>query len=621
MDDSELLVIVNRIITKTQSEEDEKILLELFPTEDGIVGILKKLARRHPFKNPIRSAIAEDTPLAEGIYQMLFGLDGKPICHHGMLKSFSKTKLEYTFCGSSCKCKGEYLAQNYRNKSEEDRSLIRARHAAVMEERYGTKTYLTSDHYREKLQNELGVDNIAKATATKEKTRKTNEKRYGGHHARLTRAKTEKTNLERYGATAPMASEDIKSKAKTTSLDRYGGHPMKNDEVRARHANAIANVDRAAAVEKSRQTNLERRGAWPAQVPEIREKLKKTNIERYGGHPQQQDFSEKTRDIILDATAFSEFMKDRSYAIAALELDVNQKTIHNYCKKYGIDRTHSSSYEEEIAAFLISNGVSFKKNDRTIIRPKELDFVLPDFSLAIEFNGLYYHSEEMVGKTYHAEKLSACENAGLRLLSINEDEWVYANGPVRHKILNLLGKSEKGVGARKLAIRAIDHGEAYRFFDQHHIQGRPGTLLASYGAYWGDTLVGAMAFNAQRKTGEVELIRFCSDGKVYPGMFSKLFKEAVSNHDWRQVISFADRRYSRGEVYENNGFEFVSIASPDYRYFKQLKTYHKSTFTKKKIEKRFGIIMEDTTERQAMETLGYSRIYDCGKLKYLWKRN
>ncbi|MFW6130771.1 MAG: hypothetical protein ACOC56_06250, partial [Atribacterota bacterium] len=53
----------------------------------------------------------------------------------------------------------------------------------------------------------------------------------------------------------------------------------------------------------------------------------------------------------------------------------------------------------------------------------ELDIYLPDFNIAIEYNGLYWHSE-LNGKdrNYHLNKTNICENENIQLIHIFEDE-------------------------------------------------------------------------------------------------------------------------------------------------------------------------------------------------------
>jgi hypothetical protein len=113
-----------------------------------------------------------------------------------------------------------------------------------------------------------------------------------------------------------------------------------------------------------------------------------------------------------------------------------------------------------------------------------LDFYLPDHCIALEFNGLYWHSTaRRPDKMYHRRKYEACRDAGVRLVMINEDEWLQRGHAVRGRILNLIGRSERGVGARKLLVQEISGQEANQFFDQYHIQGATGSIGYAIGDF------------------------------------------------------------------------------------------------------------------------------------------
>lgn len=68
--------------------------------------------------------------------------------------------------------------------------------------------------------------------------------------------------------------------------------------------------------------------------------------------------------------------------------------------------------------------------DRQIVRPKELDIVLPEIKLAIEFNGDYWHSDKfmeenhgMASLDYHLRKQYAARKAGYNLVFVWESDW------------------------------------------------------------------------------------------------------------------------------------------------------------------------------------------------------
>ena len=64
------------------------------------------------------------------------------------------------------------------------------------------------------------------------------------------------------------------------------------------------------------------------------------------------------------------------------------------------------------------------ENDRTVIKPNELDIYLPELKLALEYNGEYWHDEIKKRKPgYHKEKQKACEKKGIKLIEVWDSEW------------------------------------------------------------------------------------------------------------------------------------------------------------------------------------------------------
>ena len=88
-------------------------------------------------------------------------------------------------------------------------------------------------------------------------------------------------------------------------------------------------------------------------------------------------------------------------------------------------RNHGTSKQErEFIEFCREYFPNLKSNDKALIG-KELDIVIPEIKLAIEYNGLYWHS--INGSKYklgqHLSKTQSCEKLGYRLLYVWEDEW------------------------------------------------------------------------------------------------------------------------------------------------------------------------------------------------------
>jgi len=402
------------------------------------------------------------------------------------------------------------------------------------------------------------------------------------------------------------------AKAKETLLEKTGvNNPGQTLNAKQKHSDFYANSALVEqAVKKSKNTMMVLYGVDNA--------LKLPNINRKEISRIRSNISSETAIVLDDPKKLSELLQTNSTLSISKLLNVDVSTINNYVLKYDIRTEYGSSFEGEIAHFLKSNDLEFVSRSRSIIAPYEIDFFIPKFNLGIEFNGLYYHSSAVIIDDKHHKKFVLSQNNGIRLLMVNEDEWVERADIIKSKILNLCNKSIRGVGARELKVSRINTKDAAAFIDKHHIQGRPGPCSDAFGATLNGELVAAITLSPQRGTNSIEMNRFCTDGRVFAGVFSKLVAEMRKSIS-KPIITFADLRYSDGGLYKKCGFVEEYTIKPDYKYVKRNKTYHKSLFTKSKIQKKFNVDMSKKTEREAMEELGYSRIYDCGKIKFVLK--
>lgn len=98
----------------------------------------------------------------------------------------------------------------------------------------------------------------------------------------------------------------------------------------------------------------------------------------------------------------------------------------------------TSKYEKEIFEFLKENcNKKIIYHDRKLLENgQEIDFLIPDLNLAIEFNGLFYHSSDFKEKNYHINKKIKCSEKNITLIQIYESDWIYNKNCVKNKILS-----------------------------------------------------------------------------------------------------------------------------------------------------------------------------------------
>ena len=260
---------------------------------------------------------------------------------------------------------------------------------------------------------------------------------------------------------------------------------------------------------------------------------------------------------------------------------------------------------------------------------KELDLFIPSKNIAFEFNGLYWHSERC-GKerNYHLNKTLECQEKGIRLIHIFEDEWEYKREIIQSKIRHILGVNNlPKIYARKCVIKEVPSKEKKIFLEKNHIQGNDKSIL-NLGLYFENELVSIMTFSNLRrslgqksKEGIYELSRFASSiDYIVIGSFSKLFKYFINNYEFEMIITYADRRWSIGNLYDKNGFKLSHSSKPNYWYTDGNKRYHRYNFRKGKLKELFpDFYNESLTEFEIMDKTNYHRIWDCGNLVYVYK--
>ena len=292
---------------------------------------------------------------------------------------------------------------------------------------------------------------------------------------------------------------------------------------------------------------------------------------------------------------------------------------------------HISKGESEIYNHIVSivGEENVIQSERKLISPKEIDIYIPSLKIGIEYNGLFWHNDRNIPKNSHFQKLKLANAAGIKLIQIFEDEFENNKELVFKKIQHILGVGEFSmkVPGRKCEIREIKNNVANEFLTKNHIQGYVLSTI-HIGAFFNEKLVGVMSFKRERcGSDKWELTRFASDNDcICQGVGGKLFTYFVKNYNPSYIKSFADRRWTMDEknnLYIKLGFNFDGYVNPDYKYFNPIdgiKRQHKFGFRKQKLHRLYGLPLT-MTETEMTEKLGYTRIYDCGLIRYVWISN
>lgn len=477
------------------------------------------------------------------------------------------------------------------------------------------------------LMSKYGVDTVGQIPGINDKRQRTNLEKFGvnwpaqcstvadkskitrnsrtAEDMQITASKSVATSMARYGVSHHMKSATQINKVQQTNQTRYQTNtPLQNKTVAAKLVNTLANKSKSAVT----RSNL-RRAA--------------TNLEKFGVPAASQiPLPVATLTILNDKDAFILAIRDKTREEARSELGIATHTLYLYAKLYQVADLFAapskSNFETEVAALLTSMGIAFTSNNRTLIAPKELDFVIPSLNIAIECSGLYWHSEMSANRTkqYHHDKFVQCAAAGITLITIFDDEWIRNTAKVKARLTHILHSNSDKIAARKCVVKQCSVQAANTFIDKHHLQGATSAKI-NLALYYNDEMVSVMTLSKPRynKNYQYEILRFCSS-KLVTGAASKLFAYFLKTHAVTSVISYSDNRWGNGKVYSAMQFikksETIGYFYTDYKH-----RYDRTAFQKHKL---VAAGADSTlTEWQIMQLNGYDRVWDCGQSLWVYE--
>lgn len=309
------------------------------------------------------------------------------------------------------------------------------------------------------------------------------------------------------------------------------------------------------------------------------------------------------------------------------ELNCSSTVLVKYLDLYNIERRTDycvSTMERELQEFLLNNNIIYNSSDRKVIKPYELDIYIPKHNLGIELNGIYWHSLHQdndipENRNRHLNKTNICLENNINLFHFTCYEWINKNDIVKSMILNKNKICSNKIFARKCIIEEVSKNEEQVFFNNNHLQGYANSNIC-IGLKYDDEFVTMISFRKPRynMTYDFEILRIASKLNTnIVGGVSKLFKFFIKNNKGKSIITYADRRYSTGNIYKILGFEFSHNSTIGYKWTKNGIEYNRWTFMKHKLKDKLKIFDENLSERDNMFNNGYKKLYDCGQVVFI----
>jgi very-short-patch-repair endonuclease len=380
-------------------------------------------------------------------------------------------------------------------------------------------------------------------------------------------------------------SEEVTNKIKHTNLERYGvEYILQSKEIQ----------------QKIKNSNITKYGMSPAKLKSTKEKTVLNNQVKYGvDHPQQLEENRlKSKQRTID-NGQAYFYDGKTTDILAKEANVSRSCMCNRIKKYGFEVAISMEKRQTEIEFIIES--ILQKHNIDYLKEQSIDkykpdFVIPDYNLIIEADGIYWHSDAINNNnSYHKQKKEVYQSLGYHSLFFRENE-IHNQRPIVESVIANKLKMSTRIYARKCALEKSDKKIAKLFFLDNHLMGngKGNTYTLKYQGI----IVGAMQIT--NKSEYMEISRFCTKLQTQIiGGFSRLLKYAIDDLKPSKVITFIDKRYGAGDYLVDFGFK-KETERISFKWVKDNLSVHRMKFP-------------GNTGYEH----GYNKLWDCGQAKYV----
>jgi hypothetical protein len=426
--------------------------------------------------------------------------------------------------------------------------------------------------------------------------------------------KVKNTMKEKYGVEYVQQNKDISKKSSETFNNN-----LNKQEIIDKRANTFKNLslkEKEKIKTKKENTIIKKYGSLENFYNYRKEKIKeasilKNNTEHHWESEEfitsrVQKYKDKTTEKILKSLPdYLEYIDrkpnvnntDNIYELKCLNCNkiffINRgyyvlrlKENKNICLICNPKLSGVSKMELELFNFVKDNYKGdILHNTKSIIDNKELDIYIPDLKLAIEFNGLYWHSNAEKNKMYHYDKFIDCKNKNIYLIHIYEDDWVIKKEIIKNIIIANLTNYNYDVEITDV----YDINEIKEFINENYIYDYK-LCDVNIVAFNDDGIKSIMMFDKKNDYHEMYFPCFKEySERVIIAMFNFFTNKYKSN-----VKINIDSSYIIKDIYKKLNFEELKHSLPEFYYICN--------------EKRINTDNEN-----------YYGIYDSGKIEYLFK--
>jgi predicted nucleic acid-binding Zn ribbon protein len=380
-----------------------------------------------------------------------------------------------------------------------------------------------------------------------------------------------KTSLEKYGVPHPKQCTAVKDKTSSTMISRYGVNTV---------------LSSPEHIKKSLETKRLKfeRTVLPEKLKQI---LRKQNVTALFSEYVRGDFEYPWKHLTC-GTEFKHMLIDGCTPRCPR------------CKP-------KSRPQEAVYKICESLGCTVKENDRTVIKPYEIDLWLPEHDIGIEINGVYWHHDGTA-----APALVKKSKMLPGLLHFWDFEINKKLSLVQNVISTRTGKLKRKIPVSACEIQVLDQFTAESFLNKNDLAGFKAADL-HVSVLYNQEIVHVASFRV--KDSSISLVSFCSvlDTDVQ-GVLAELAEWTCRTYKL-PVRGRADLRFSDGSEFSNAGFKALHALDPDYFYTRNRHVLKSSDAAG--IARVLGKISTSTSsEDQAMFEHGWLKCSDAGSVLY-----
>jgi hypothetical protein len=460
--------------------------------------------------------------------------------------------------------------ETHNNKTPEQIQQMVSKAKQTKFEKYGDENYRDINKRKITCLAKYGDENYN----NRPKFMETIIERYGDYHLRLPEYKERYKNtfMEKYGVTGVLAIKENHKKAESAHLTKYGGTWYQNSE----EFTIIKNKSQSKVIDE--------------------------RLDRFGF-----TWLESNKFITFSKTRYLKIQCKKCNNIMHTTLiKNNEKPICRKCfpsSKYSSINLFAQDYIKSIY-----DG-EMLTNNRSLIRPYEIDIFLSEYQIGFEMDGNYFHSTGFGGKEtdYHIMKTKLAHDKGIRMIHIFEDEVEYNGRVLKSFIDRTLGKSKLIQYPQDLDINInIDVDVRINFIKENslydYIKSDFDIVLSN-----GDDIIYMVCIRVDSNNNFTIVNEITKLNYNIINGFNLIINHILETHDVNRLKYISNIRLN-GLGYLDNKFKSISITKPNKYFINKVDYYHRARRINDALLKMiYNNIVYYISDENQMDG-----IYDCG---------